>query len=124
MLGGDIMPEIDEQNFDNLVRDMKGNDFTFLLGGGASLSSGVMSPGALALEWFHILRKFMKDQDMPSADSDHAWIPAILEDESRWDDFRNPEKNADKIAQTFTKRDENDWFRLASFVIDGIPKLF
>ena len=62
------MPEIEDQNFDSLVRDMKENDFTFLLGGGASLSSNVMSPGFLALNWFRILRKFMNDQDMPPAD--------------------------------------------------------
>lgn len=118
------MPEIEDQNFDSLVRDMKENDFTFLLGGGASLSSNVMSPGFLALNWFRILRKFMNDQDMPPADSDYAWVPDVLKEESRWDDFRNLEKNPKKIAMVYKNRDNNNWFRLASFVIDGIPKCY
>lgn len=124
ILGVSAMPEFSEQNFENLIRDMKECDFTFLLGGGASLSSGVTSPGALAKEWFRILWKYMNDTNPPADDSENAWVPTFLENEDNWNEYVNSETNIKHVAEALRKRDYDDWFRLASFVIDGIPSSY
>lgn len=124
MLEVSAMPDFNEQNFHDLIRDMKECDFTFLLGGGASLSSGVTSPGALAKEWFRILWKYMNDTNPPAENGENAWVPAFLEDEANWSEYINSEVNIKHIADALRKRDYDDWFRLASFVIDGIPNSY
>ena len=107
------MPE-----FASLIQDMRMYNFTFLLGGGASLSSGVTSPEALAQGWFDTLARYMLAAQADITD-DNRWVSELL---------RNPPQKYEltdaQVAMAMKNRNSDEWFRLISFIIDGIASSY
>lgn len=123
-----------ENIFKDLIYDIRQNDFTFLIGGGASLSSSVKSPYALAYEWFEKLLDYMIKIQVAETE-ENSWVKPILMNRDIW---KYPDTDIgvgkqrpiseylseSQIALTLIKRNDDDWLRLMSFVIDGIDKSY
>lgn len=123
-----------ENVFYDLTSDIRRSDFTFLIGGGASLSSNVKSPYELAYSWFQKLFDYMVRIQIEEND-ENRWVRPILLDKKIW---RYPDTqnsigkqrpideylSESQIALTLRKRNDDDWLRLMSFVIDGIDKSY
>lgn len=123
-----------ENVFKDLIYDIRQNDFTFLIGGGASLSSNVKSPYALAYEWFEKLLDYMIKIQVAET-QENSWVKPILMNRDYWkypdtDNGVGKQRpiskylNESQIALTLIKRNDDDWLRLMSFVIDGIDKSY
>lgn len=123
-----------ENMFHDLICDIRRNNFTFLIGGGASLSSNVKSPYALAYGWFEKLLDYMIKIQIDETD-ENSWVRPLLLNRDIWK-YPDTENHIgkqrpineylkeDQIALTLTKRNDDDWLRLMSFVIDGIDKSY
>jgi len=123
------MPE-----FNDLLSDIRQNNFTFLIGGGASLSSNVKSPYDLAYGWFEKLFNYMIKIQIAETDENN-WVKPILLKKDTW---KHPDTGnhigeqrkaseyltEHQIALALSKRNDDDWLRLMSFVIDGIDKSY
>lgn len=72
-----------ENDFNDLICDIRRNDFTFLIGGGASLSSNVKSPYELAYGWFEKLFDYMIRIQIAETD-ENSWVKPLLLDRNIW----------------------------------------
>lgn len=100
--------------FESLIRDMRCHNFTFLIGGGASISSHVESPYELAYTWFKELYAYMLR--IPELETDeNRWVKSVIARENIWDSL-----DTKQVATALMHRNDDDWFRMASFIIDGL----
>lgn len=110
------MPDINE-NLRVLINDLLIENFAFLIGGGASISSNVKSPYDLAYSWFTVLHQYMVDSKMP-IDEDNLWVKDFLSNEKNW---KEPNLDDHQIATISRHRyDGDNWFQLMTFLVDGI----
>lgn len=123
-----------ENEFNDLICDIRRNDFTFLIGGGASLSSNVKSPYELAYSWFEKLFDYMIRIQIAET-NENSWVKPLLLNRDTWkySDTQNcigkqrpisEYLSESQVALTLTKRNDDDWLRLMSFVIDGIDRSY
>lgn len=123
-----------ENEFNNLICDIRRNDFTFLIGGGASLSSNVKSPYELAYSWFEKLFDYMIRIQIAET-NENSWVKPLLLNRDTWKYSDTPNcigkqrpiseyLSESQVALTLTKRNDDDWLRLMSFVIDGIDRSY
>lgn len=123
-----------ETSFNDLICDFRRNNFTFLIGGGASLSSDVKSPYELAYGWFEALLNYMIKIQIRETDENN-WVKPLLLNEDCWK-YPDSENHVGKqrsindyltekqVALCLAKRNDDDWLRLMSFIIDGIDKSY
>ena len=98
------------------------------------LSSNVKSPYALAYGWFEQLLDYMIRIQIAETD-ENSWVKPILLDRTIWK-YSDTENcigkqrpvseylSESQIALALTKRNDDDWLRMMSFVIDGIDKSY